>query len=372
MKLARGHCNSERTRTTHWFVALYSVAVESGGEAERCQSRPIARGRPRLAALTLRPYCPPSLATHISPQIRPKEPTYVPIPPFRGSITALITPFKDGKLDERAFQKHIEWQIDQGTHGLVPCGTTGESPTLSHAEHKRVVDLCIEAAAGRVPVIAGTGSNSTAEAIELTRHAKEAGADGVLVVTPYYNKPTQEGLYLHYKAINDSADIPILIYNIPGRSVVDMSVDTMARLFKLNNIVGVKDATANMARVSQQRAALGPDFIQLSGEDATALGFIAHGGQGCISVTANIAPALCAEFQLACLAGNFKLALQLQDRLMPLHDALFVESNPGPVKYAALKLGLCTGETRLPLAPLAPASRKKVDDALATLGLALV
>jgi 4-hydroxy-tetrahydrodipicolinate synthase len=312
------------------------------------------------------------LATHISPQIRPKEPTYVPIPPFRGSITALITPFKDGKLDERAFQKHIEWQIDQRTHGLVPCGTTGESPTLSHAEHKRVVDLCIEAAAGRVPVIAGTGSNSTAEAIELTRHAKEAGADGVLVVTPYYNKPTQEGLYLHYKAINDSADIPILIYNIPGRSVVDMSVDTMARLFKLNNIVGVKDATANMARVSQQRAALGSDFIQLSGEDPTALGFIAHGGQGCISVTANIAPALCAEFQLGCLAGNFKLALQLQDRLMPLHDALFVESNPGPVKYAAAKLGLCTGETRLPLAPLMPASRKKVDDALATLGLALV
>jgi 4-hydroxy-tetrahydrodipicolinate synthase len=223
-----------------------------------------------------------------------------------------------------------------------------------------------------VPVIAGTGSNSTAEAIELTRHAKEAGAAGVLVVTPYYNKPTQEGLYLHFQAINDCADIPILIYNIPGRSVVDMSVDTMARLFKLSNIVGVKDATANMARVSQQRAALGPDFTQLSGEDATALGFIAHGGQGCISVTANIAPALCAEFQLTCLAGNFKLALQLQDRLMPLHDALFVESNPGPVKYAAGKLGLCTGETRLPLAPLAPASRKKVDDALATLGLALV
>jgi 4-hydroxy-tetrahydrodipicolinate synthase len=296
----------------------------------------------------------------------------VPIPPFRGSITALITPFKDGKLDDSAFQRHVDWQIDQGTHGLVPCGTTGESPTLSHDEHKRVVELCVEAAAGRVPVIAGTGSNSTAEAIELTRHAKEAGAAGVLVVTPYYNKPTQEGLYLHFQAINDCADIPILIYNIPGRSVVDMSVDTMARLFKLSNIVGVKDATANMARVSQQRAALGPDFLQLSGEDATALGFIAHGGQGCISVTANIAPALCAEFQLTCLAGNFKLALQLQDRLMPLHDALFVESNPGPVKYAAGKLGLCTGETRLPLAPLAPASRKKVDDALATLGLALV
>jgi 4-hydroxy-tetrahydrodipicolinate synthase len=303
---------------------------------------------------------------------RPPEEFALPIPPFKGSITALITPFKDGKVDVASFRKLVEWQIDQGTHGLVPCGTTGESPTLSHDEHKQVIELCIEAAAGRVPVIAGTGSNSTAEAIELTRHAKEAGADGVLVVTPYYNKPTQEGLYLHYKAINDCADIPILIYNIPGRSVVDMSVDTMARLFKLSNIVGVKDATANMARVSQQRAALGTDFIQLSGEDATALGFMAHGGVGCISVTANIAPALCAEFQLACLAGNFRLALQLQDRLMPLHEALFVESNPGPVKYAALKLGLCNGETRLPLAPIAATSRKRIDDALATVGLALV
>ncbi|MGH6864899.1 MAG: 4-hydroxy-tetrahydrodipicolinate synthase [Methyloceanibacter sp.] len=291
------------------------------------------------------------------------------MPPFQGSIAALITPFKDGKIDEKAFRKLVEWQIDQGTHGLVPCGTTGESPTLSHDEHRRVIELCIEAAAGRAPVIAGAGSNSTAEAVELTRHAKSAGADGVLVVTPYYNKPTQEGLYLHYKAINDSADIPIVIYNIPGRSVVDMTVDTMARLFKLANIVGVKDATANLARVSQQRAALGSDFIQLSGEDGTALGFMAHGGQGCISVTANIAPALCSEFQLACLAGNFKRALQLQDRLMPLHDALFVESNPGPVKYAALKLGLCSEETRLPLAPLTSASRKKVDDALATAGL---
>ncbi len=296
----------------------------------------------------------------------------MPIPPFKGSITALITPFKDGKVDVAAYRKLVEWQIDQGTHGLVPCGTTGESPTLTHDEHKQVIELCIEAASGRVPVIAGTGSNSTAEAVELTHHAKEAGADGVLVVTPYYNKPTQEGLYLHYKAINDCADIPILIYNIPGRSVVDMSVDTMARLFKLSNIVGVKDATANMARVSQQRAAMGSDFIQLSGEDATALGFMAHGGTGCISVTANIAPALCAEFQLACLAGNFRLALQLQDRLMPLHEALFVESNPGPVKYAASKLGLCNGDTRLPLAPIAAASRKRVDDALATVGLALV
>jgi 4-hydroxy-tetrahydrodipicolinate synthase len=296
----------------------------------------------------------------------------VPMPSFQGSITALITPFKDGKVDTRAFQKLVEWQIDQGSHGLVPCGTTGESPTLTHDEHKAVIELCIAAASGRVPVIAGTGSNSTAEAVELTRHAKTAGADGVLVVTPYYNKPTQEGLYLHYKAINDCTDIPILIYNIPGRSVVDMSVETMLRLFKLKNIVGVKDATANMARVSQQRAALGTDFLQLSGEDATALGFMAHGGHGCISVTANIAPALCSEFQLACLASNFRLALQLQDRLMPLHDALFVESNPGPVKYAASKLGLCNGDTRLPLAPMTAASRKKVDDALAAVGLVLV
>ena len=259
----------------------------------------------------------------------------MPMPPFQGSITALITPFKNGEVDAKAFQRLVEWQIDQGTHGLVPVGTTGESPTLTHDEHKQVIELCIEAAAGRVPVIAGTGSNSTAEAIALTRHAKEAGADGALVVTPYYNKPTQEGLYLHYKAINDAVDIPIIIYNIPGRSIVDMSVDTMARLSKLPNIVGVKDATANMARVSQQRAAMGTEFVQLSGEDATALGFMAHGGQGCISVTANVAPALCSEFQLACLGGNFKRALEIQDRLMPLHDALFVESNPGPVKYAA-------------------------------------
>jgi len=243
---------------------------------------------------------------------------------------------------------------------------------LSHDEHNRVVELCIEAAGRRVPVIAGAGSNSTAEAVELTRHAKRADADGVLVVTPYYNKPTQEGLYLHFKAVNDCADIPILIYNIPGRSVVDMSVETMARLAKLSNIVGVKDATANMARVSQQRAAIGSDFIQLSGEDATALGFMAHGGQGCISVTANVAPALCSEFQLACLGGNFKRALELQDQLMPLHDALFVESNPGPVKYAAEKLGLCSSETRLPLAPLTPNSKAKVDDALAKVGLFLV
>ena len=296
----------------------------------------------------------------------------MPMPPFKGSITALITPFKNREVDDKAFQRLVEWQIDQGTHGLVPVGTTGESPTLTHEEHKRVIELCIEAANRRVPVIAGTGSNCTSEAVVLTRHAKEAGADGVLIVTPYYNKPTQEGLYLHYKAISDAADIPIVIYNIPGRSIVDMSVETMARLCKLRNIVGVKDATANMVRVSQQRAALGNEFIQLSGEDATALGFMAHGGSGCVSVTANIAPALCSEFQLACLGGNFKRALELQDQLMPLHDAMFVESNPGPVKYAAEKLGLCSGETRLPLAPLAASSKTKVDAALAKVGLFLV
>ena len=293
----------------------------------------------------------------------------MPMPPFQGSITALITPFKNGAVDAKTFQRLVEWQIDQGTHGLVPVGTTGESPTLTHEEHTQVIELCIEAAAGRVPVIAGTGSNSTSEAITLTRFAKEAGADGALVVTPYYNKPTQEGLYLHYKAINDAVDIPIIIYNIPGRSIVDMSVETMARLFKLPNIAGLKDATANLTRVSQQRAAMGTEFVQLSGEDATALGFNAHGGQGCISVTANIAPALCSEFQLACLGSNFKRALEIQDRLMPLHDALFVESNPGPVKYAAEKLGLCSGETRLPLAPLAPASKAKIDAAIAQVGL---
>ncbi len=283
---------------------------------------------------------------------------------FRGSITALITPFNNGNLDEEAFRNLVEWQINEGTNGLVPVGTTGESPTLSHAEHKRVVELCVETANGRVPVIAGAGSNSTAEAIDLAKHAKEAGADAVLVVTPYYNKPTQEGLYRHFKAIDDSVDIPIIIYNIPGRSVIDMSVETMARLFELPNIAGVKDATANLVRVSQQRAAMGPDFIQLSGEDATALAFNAHGGQGCISVTANIAPALCSEFQGACLEGDFSRALEIHDQLMPVHDALFVETSPAPVKYAAERLGLCKSDIRLPLAPISEASRKKVDDAL--------
>jgi 4-hydroxy-tetrahydrodipicolinate synthase len=291
------------------------------------------------------------------------------MPPFQGSITALITPFKNGEVDARAYQKLVEWQIDQGSHGLVPCGTTGESPTLTHDEHKRVVELCIEAAAGRVPIIAGTGSNSTAEAVELTRHAKTAGADGVLVVTPYYNKPTQEGLYLHFKAINDSSDIPIVIYNIPGRSVVDMSVDTMARLFKLKNIVGVKDATANMERATMQRVLLGDDFILLSGEDMTALGFNAHGGDGCISVTSNVAPRLCSQFQYACPQGNYGEARAIQDKLVHLHKNLFIEPNPQGVKYAASRLQLCTNELRLPLVPVNKSTEVAIDFALEHAGL---
>ncbi len=290
---------------------------------------------------------------------------------FRGSFTALITPFQNGQFDEDAFRRLIDFQIKSGTHGLVPVGTTGESPTLSHDEHQRVVKACIAQVAGRIPVIAGAGSNSTAEAVELAKFAKSAGANGILVVTPYYNKPTQEGLYHHYKAINDAADLPIIIYNIPARCVIDMSVATMARLFALSNIAGVKDATANMVRVSQQRAAMGPDFCQLSGEDATALGFMAHGGHGCISVTANIAPALCAEFQNACLEGDYARALKLQDRLMPLHEALFVESNPVPVKYAAERLGLCRAEVRLPLSPISQTGQRAVDEAMRLSGLRL-
>ena len=289
---------------------------------------------------------------------------------FKGSITALITPFENGGIDEKAFQNLVNWQIERGTHGLVPVGTTGESPTLSHEEHERVVALCIEAAAGRVPVIAGAGSNSTAEAVSLAKHAEKAGADAVLVVTPYYNKPTQEGLYRHYKAINDAIGIPIVIYNIPGRSVVDMSVETMTRLFEdCANIKGVKDATGDVTRVSLQRQSMGEGFIQLSGEDGSALGFNAHGGTGCISVTANIAPALCSEFQEACLNGDYAGALALQDRLMPLHKTLFVESNPGPVKYAASVLGLCGDHVRAPLAPVSDATRAAVDGAMRHAGL---
>src|SRR5437660_7181527 len=288
---------------------------------------------------------------------------------FRGSFTALVTPFADGTLDEKAFRNLVDWQIAEGTDGLVPVGTTGESPTVSHDEHKQVVAWCIEQAKGRVPVIAGAGSNSTAEAIELAQHAEEAGADAVLVVTPYYNKPTQEGMYQHFKAINDAIGIPILIYNIPPRSVIDMSVDTMKRLYELKNIAGVKDATANMARVSQQRAAMGGGFIQLSGEDATVLGFMAHGGHGCISVTSNVAPRLCAEFQDACLRGDFAAALKLQDKLMPLHTALFIETNPAPAKYALSVLGKCSDIVRLPMVPLAERSKTAVRDAMVHAGL---
>lgn len=288
---------------------------------------------------------------------------------FRGSFTALVTPFKNGAVDEQAFRDLVEWQIVEGTNGLVPVGTTGESPTLSHDEHKQVVEWCIGQANGRVPVIAGAGSNSTREAIELAEHAEEAGADAVLVVTPYYNKPTQEGLYQHFKAINDVIGIPIIIYNIPSRSVIDMGVDTMKRLYDLKNIAGVKDATANMVRVSQQRAALGEGFNQLSGEDATALGFMAHGGHGCISVTSNVAPRLCAEFQSACLRGDFATALNLQDKLMPLHQNLFIETNPAPAKYALSLLGKIADTVRLPMVPLAEKSRTAVRDAMVHAGL---
>lgn len=288
---------------------------------------------------------------------------------FKGSFTALVTPFRNGALDEEGFRAHVQWQIDNGTHGLVPVGTTGESPTLSHDEHKQVVAWCVAEAKGRVPVIAGAGSNNTAEAIDLCRHAEKAGADALLVVTPYYNKPTQEGLFQHFKAVNDAVGIPIIIYNIPGRSVIDMSVDTMKRLYELPNITGVKDATANVARASLQRQAMGPDFNQLSGEDATALGFMAHGGHGCISVTSNVAPKLCADFQNACLSGDYATALALQDRLMPLHTDLFLETNPSPAKYALSLLGRMSDEVRLPLVPVAEGTKKAVRAALAHAGL---
>ena len=288
---------------------------------------------------------------------------------LRGSITALITPFANGAVDEKAFAAFVDWQIKEGSHGLVPVGTTGESPTLSHAEHKQAVEWCVDQARRRVPVIAGSGSNSTAEAIELSRHAEKTGADAVLIVTPYYNKPTQEGLYQHFKAINDAIGIPIIIYNIPGRSVIDMSVDTMKRLFELKNIAGVKDATANVLRVSQQRAAMGPDFNQLSGEDGTCLGFMAHGGHGCISVTSNVAPRLCAEFQSACLKGDYVTALALQDKLLPLHQNLFIETNPSPAKYALSVLGKLSENVRLPMVPLSESSKAKVREAMVHAGL---
>jgi 4-hydroxy-tetrahydrodipicolinate synthase len=288
---------------------------------------------------------------------------------FRGSFTALVTPFKNGSVDEKVFRDFVEWQIAEGTNGLVPVGTTGESPTLSHDEHKEVVEWCVDQAHGRVPVVAGAGSNSTKEAVDLAQHAEQAGADAVLVVTPYYNKPTQDGLYAHYKAINDAIGIPILIYNIPGRSVIDMSVDTMKRLYELKNIAGVKDATANMTRVSVQRAAMGEDFNQMSGEDITALGFMAHGGHGCISVTSNVAPRLCSEFQAACLKGDFAAALKLQDKLTPLHINLFVETSPAPIKYALSLIGKCSNTLRLPMVPATENAQAAVRQAMVHAGL---
>jgi 4-hydroxy-tetrahydrodipicolinate synthase len=289
---------------------------------------------------------------------------------FKGSLVATITPMRaDGSVDERAYAAFIDWQINEGTHGLVPVGTTGESPTLSHDEHKRVVEIAIEVARGRVPVIAGAGSNSTEEAIDLARHAKQAGADATLVVTPYYNKPTQEGLFLHFTAIADAVDLPLIIYNIPPRSVVDMSVETMARLAKHKNIIGVKDATANLVRPLHTRRACGDDFCQLSGEDHTALSFNAAGGVGCISVSANVAPRLCSDMQTAWAEGRFKDAMAIQNRLVPLHDALFAETSPGPVKFAASLLGKTTEHCRLPLAPLMGPTRERVRAAMTEVGL---
>ena len=288
---------------------------------------------------------------------------------FKGSATALVTPFKDGAVDEHAFRALVDWQIGEGSHGLVPCGTTGESATLTHDEHRHVVDLCIREARGRVPVIAGAGSNNTAEAVALARHAEQAGADAVLVVTPYYNRPSQEGLYRHFKAVNDAIGIPIIIYNIPPRSVIDMSVETMQRLYELTNIVGVKDATANLARVSLQRHAMGPDFVQLSGEDMTALAYMGTGGHGCISVTSNVAPRLCAEMQNAALEGDYRRALALHDKLVPLHAALFVEPNPAGPKYGLSLLGRMSDEVRLPMVSATPPARTLISQAMVYAGL---
>ena len=289
---------------------------------------------------------------------------------LKGSLVALITPFKNGKVDEKAFQDFVAWQISEGTNGLVPCGTTGESPTLSHEEHDRVVDLCIEVAKGsNVPVVAGAGSNSTEEAIRLTKHAKKSGADAALIVTPYYNKPTQEGLYLHYKAIHDAVEIPILIYNIPGRSVINMSVETMARLAKLPNIIGVKCATNDVQRPMLERIAIGDDWTQLSGEDGTALAYRVAGGDGCISVSANVAPRALADMHAAWEKGDVKAAMAINKRLMPLHEALFVETSPGPVKYAASLIGKSSADCRLPLAPTMAPTQAKVRAAMVGAGL---
>ena len=289
---------------------------------------------------------------------------------LRGSITALITPFVNGVVDEKAFSALVDWQIGEGTHGLVPVGTTGESPTLTHDEHRRVVEICVEVANKRVPVIAGAGSNSTAEAVSLARFAEEVGADAVLSIVPYYNKPSQEGMFQHFSAVAGATGLPVILYSVPGRTVVDLTVETIVRLREAHdNIAGVKDATASMERASMQRARLGNDFTLLSGEDMTALGFNAHGGSGCISVTSNVAPKLSAQFQNACQQGNFVEALSLQDKLVYLHKNLFIEPNPQGVKYAASKLNLCRNEFRLPLVPVAKSTEEAIDFALQHAGL---
>ncbi len=290
-------------------------------------------------------------------------------PLFKGVFTALVTPFRDGQVDEDAFVRLVERQIAGGVHGLVPVGTTGETSTLSHDEHRRVVELCVKTAAGRVPVVAGCGSNATAEAIELARHAKAVGADAGLVVTPYYNRPSQEGLYLHYKAINDAVQLPILVYNVPARTSVDISNDTLARLAKLPNIVGIKDASGDLVRASFQRLQCGDDWVMLSGNDDMALGYMAHGGHGAISVTANVAPEACALFFNDCLSGQWPGALQAQDRLVRLHKALFSDASPAPTKFALAHLGLCAEDCRLPLAPASEASRTEVLAAMRDAGV---
>jgi len=288
---------------------------------------------------------------------------------IRGSIPALITPFRNGIVDERAFQALVERQIAEGSHGLVPCGTTGESATLSHAEHARVVELCVEVAAGRVPVIAGAGSNNTAHAIDLAKLAKTAGADAILVVAPYYNKPSQDGIFAHFKAINDAVDVPIVVYNVPSRTIVDISVETMGRIAQLPNVIGDKDASSDMGRVARHKALAGADFIQLSGDDPSAVGFNASGGRGCISVTANVAPKLCAEIQNVALRGAFDTARDLDARLADLHKILFIEPSPAPAKYACSLLGLCTEDVRLPIIPCSDAAKSKIKDAMVQAGL---
>ncbi len=289
--------------------------------------------------------------------------------PFKGAITALVTPFRDGAVDEKAFAALLERQIAAGIHGVVPVGTTGETSTLSHDEHKRVVSLCVEIAAGRIRVIAGAGSNATAEAIELAAHAKAAGADGALVVTPYYNRPSQEGLYQHYKAINDAVQLPVLVYNVPGRTSVDISNETLARLAKLPNVVGIKDATGDPSRLSFQRLMCGEEWIALTGDDPTALGYMAHGGHGCISVTSNVAPEQVAHFFNACMAKDWDTALYLQDRLIRLHKALFLDSSPSPTKFALAHLGLCSEEVRLPITPCAEEVKPVILSAMRDAGL---